>query len=224
MVHDSQRLALHEWEATGGHAPYHFKWVFHNSYTQVRSVVDETSNVVLGHLGQLLLEDTLQARQDDCAFPPAVIVDDSELNLAIALLDNSRLLWKGHYPFDWGRGGVVGLFRCRWAMLYALRGGVGRIGGRFALGWMGRGVSFLQVQRYIRRRVTCSESGYGECRRRGRGGIAQEVAQMRDVVAGRRHTRCATGVQGRGSVDEGDLEGEEAAHLLSSVAPAMMWC
>lgn len=47
---------------------------------------------------------------------------------------------------------------------------------------------------------------------------------MRDVVAGRRHARCATGVQGRVRADEGDLEDEEAAHLLSSVAPAMMWC
>jgi hypothetical protein len=58
----------------------------------MRPIVDQPSDVILGHLGQLFLEDALEAGQDDCALPAAVVVDDAELDLAIALLDDGGLL------------------------------------------------------------------------------------------------------------------------------------
>jgi hypothetical protein len=161
-MHDSQRLVLERWEVSGSHIPYNFKRVLHNGYTQMCPVVYEARDVVLGHLGQLFLENALQTRQDDGAFPPPVIIHDPELNLAIALLDDSRLLWKGDYPFDWGRGRLVGLLRCRRAVLYALRGCAGGVGSRFALGFVGQIVSYAQAQGQVWRRARCSEGGYGE--------------------------------------------------------------
>jgi hypothetical protein len=59
--------------------------VFHNGYGQVRSIINKSRNVILGHLWELFLEDALQARQDDEAVVRSVIVDDSELDITSAL-------------------------------------------------------------------------------------------------------------------------------------------
>jgi len=55
------------------------------------SVVDQPRNVILGHLGQLFLKDTFEAGQDDVGIPTAVVIDDSKLDLAIALLNDRGL-------------------------------------------------------------------------------------------------------------------------------------
>ena len=90
--------------------------MLHNGYAQVGAVVDQACNVVLGHLRQLFLEYALQAGQDDGALPAAVIIDDAELDLAIALLDDGGLLGEGHdallrlwrdIPYCRGRRGAL---------------------------------------------------------------------------------------------------------------------
>ena len=55
------------------------------------TVVYEAGDVVLGHLGQLFLEDAFQAREDDEALALVVVVDHSKLDLAIALFDDGGL-------------------------------------------------------------------------------------------------------------------------------------
>lgn len=120
--------------------PYNLQRFLHNSYAQVGAVVDKSRNVVFGHLRQLFLEDALQARQDDCALSPPIVVDHSELNLPITLLYDSGLLWEGHDPFDRRRRAVIGSGGCGGArLLYALGGAVGRLCGRFALCYRGGG-------------------------------------------------------------------------------------
>jgi hypothetical protein len=115
--------------------------MLHNGYAQMCSVVHEARNIVLGHLGQLFLENALQACQDDGAFALPIVVDDSEFNLPIALFYDGRLLGKRDYPFYGGRGGVLGGRRCQRVLLYALRRAIGRVGRRFALSFMSRAVS-----------------------------------------------------------------------------------
>ena len=115
--------------------------MFHDGYAQMGSVVDEARNVVLWHLGQLFLEDTLQACQDDGALPLPIIVDYSEFNLPIALFYDGGLLGEWHYTFHGRRGGIVGSRRCRGILLYALGRAVGRVGRRFALSFSARRVS-----------------------------------------------------------------------------------
>lgn len=55
------------------------------------SVVNEASNVVLWHLGQLLLEDTLETTQDDHGLPLVVVVDYPEFDLAISFFNDTKL-------------------------------------------------------------------------------------------------------------------------------------
>lgn len=55
------------------------------------SVVDQPSNVILGHLGQLFLEYTFQASQDDHALPLIVVIYHAKLDLALALFFNRWL-------------------------------------------------------------------------------------------------------------------------------------
>lgn len=54
-------------------------------------VVYQSSDVVLGHLWQLLLEDTLESSEDNSAVLFAVVVNDSKLDFAGSFLDHSRL-------------------------------------------------------------------------------------------------------------------------------------
>jgi hypothetical protein len=57
----------------------------------VGAVVNQAGNVVLGHLGELLLKDALQAGHDDEAVLLAIVVDNAKLDLAVALLDDGGL-------------------------------------------------------------------------------------------------------------------------------------
>lgn len=57
----------------------------------MRPIVHQPGNVVLGHLRQLFLKDAFQPGEDDEAFTFVVVVDHSEFNLAIALLDDGGL-------------------------------------------------------------------------------------------------------------------------------------
>lgn len=51
----------------------------------MRSVIDKSRNIILGHFRKLFLEDTLQARQDDEAVVRSIIIHDSELDITSAL-------------------------------------------------------------------------------------------------------------------------------------------
>ncbi len=68
-----------------------FEWVLHDSHAQMCAVVDKACDVVFRHLWELLLEDALQAGEDDEGFSLVVVVDDAELDFAIALFDHCRL-------------------------------------------------------------------------------------------------------------------------------------
>ena len=103
--------------------PHNLERLFHNGYAQMRPVIDQSRDIVLGHLRQLLLEDALQARQDDCALPPPVVVDHAELDVAISLFYGSRILGEGHETLlgFWRR--IVGCGRRLWALLLCALGG-----------------------------------------------------------------------------------------------------
>lgn len=55
------------------------------------TVVYQTGYIVLWHFGELLLENALEACEDDEALALVVIINNTELNLAISFLDNCRL-------------------------------------------------------------------------------------------------------------------------------------
>lgn len=63
-------------------------------------VVDEAGDVVLGHLGELLLEDAFEAGEDDEGLALVVVVDHPELDFALALLEDGRLVGE----WDWLHG------------------------------------------------------------------------------------------------------------------------
>lgn len=55
------------------------------------SIVDESRDVVLGHFGELLLEDALEAGEDDEGFALVIVVDYAKFDFAIALLEDGGL-------------------------------------------------------------------------------------------------------------------------------------
>ena len=57
----------------------------------MRSIVDQPSYVVLRHLWQLLLVDAFEACEDDGTLAGAVVINDAELDLAVAFFDDRRL-------------------------------------------------------------------------------------------------------------------------------------
>ena len=57
----------------------------------MRAVIYQSCYIVLRHLRELLLEDALKSGQDNDAVAAVVIIDNSELNIPIALLYNSWL-------------------------------------------------------------------------------------------------------------------------------------
>jgi hypothetical protein len=59
------------------------------------AVVDESGDVVLGHLWELLLEDALETGENYEGFALVVVVDYSEFDLAITLFDDGRLRDRG---------------------------------------------------------------------------------------------------------------------------------
>ena len=62
-------------------------------------IINQSGDVVLGHLGQLLLEDALEASEDHEVFSRAIIVDDTKFDITSALFQDGRFLGIRH-PFD----------------------------------------------------------------------------------------------------------------------------
>lgn len=61
---------------------------------QMRPIVDQPRDIVLGHFGQLLLEDALQPRKDDKTIMGTIVVDHPELDIASTFFQHGRLSWK----------------------------------------------------------------------------------------------------------------------------------
>jgi hypothetical protein len=55
------------------------------------SIVNKARNVILWHLGKLLLKYTLEASEDDEAFGFVVIVNNADFYLAVPFFNNCRL-------------------------------------------------------------------------------------------------------------------------------------
>jgi hypothetical protein len=66
------------------HIPDHFQWMLHNGNRQMRSIIHESSDIVLWHFGQLFLEDTFQAREDNETVVRSVIIHYAELDISTA--------------------------------------------------------------------------------------------------------------------------------------------
>ena len=62
----------------------------------MRPIVHKPGYVILGHFGELFLEDTFQTSQNDEAVARIIIVDDSEFDFSIALFDNGWLEGADH--------------------------------------------------------------------------------------------------------------------------------
>ena len=73
-------------------ATHYLQRLFDYCYRQVRSVVDESRDIILGHLGQLFLENTLKTCEDNKGFPLIVVVHHPELDLAGPLFNDSWLV------------------------------------------------------------------------------------------------------------------------------------
>jgi hypothetical protein len=57
----------------------------------MRPIVDQTGNVILWHLWQLLLEDTFETSENDETLSGVVIVDHTELDVSVTFFDDGRL-------------------------------------------------------------------------------------------------------------------------------------
>jgi hypothetical protein len=78
-------------EFSKSYAANDFQGRFDDSDGQMITVVDEASDVVFGHFRELLLEQAFEASEGDHALFGAIIVDDSELDLAIPFFQDCRL-------------------------------------------------------------------------------------------------------------------------------------
>jgi hypothetical protein len=87
-----------------GDPPNHLQRVLDYCYREMGSVVYQTGDIILGHLGELLLEDAFQTRHYNETFTFVIIVDHSEFDLAFALFDDGRL---GTCELQWAQRGVV---------------------------------------------------------------------------------------------------------------------
>ena len=140
MPLSSVSQALYWQEEQRVYIPHNLERFLHDSYTEMRAIVDQSGDIVLGHLGQLFLEYALKTRQDDGALPAPIVVDHSELDLAISLFDDSRLLGKRYDAFGRWWGGISGgialalAFGRRGRLLDALGGALDGLGSGFALG------------------------------------------------------------------------------------------
>ena len=64
---------------------------FDNGQGKVIIVIDKTSNVIFGHLWELLSKQAFEPCKDNHIIPGTIIVDNSEFNLAISFFQNRRL-------------------------------------------------------------------------------------------------------------------------------------
>lgn len=65
--------------------PNHLQWVLHNRNRKMRPIIDQSRNIIFGHLGQLLLENALQPGEDNKAIPVPIIIDHSKLDISSTL-------------------------------------------------------------------------------------------------------------------------------------------
>lgn len=82
---------LAAFEGSVGDAAHDFEGLLDDGDGQMGSIVDESRDVVLGHFGELLLEDALEAGKDDEGFALVIVVDHAEFDFAIALLEDGGL-------------------------------------------------------------------------------------------------------------------------------------
>lgn len=70
------------------------------------AIVDQAGYVVLGHLGELFLEDTFESCEDDKTLSLVVVINHAEFDLAISFLDDCGFLgkrncWSLAYLWRW---------------------------------------------------------------------------------------------------------------------------
>lgn len=97
--------------------------MFDDGDRQMSLVVDQTCDVVFGHLRQLFLKDTFQSGQDDVMLSRIVIVHDSKFDQASLLFCHGGLLGKVN------GSGCDGRIRLRFGGYAAIL--LGRFGARF---------------------------------------------------------------------------------------------
>lgn len=79
-------------ETTDLYAPHNFERVLDNGNGKMCPVVDQSRNIILGHLWKLFLKNALQSSKDDKAFPLPIIVHHSKFNFAISFFDHGGLM------------------------------------------------------------------------------------------------------------------------------------
>lgn len=82
---------LAAFEGSIGDAAHDFEGLLDDGDGQMGSIVDESRDVVLGHFGELLLEDTFEAGKNNEGLALVVVVDHAEFDFAIALLEDGGL-------------------------------------------------------------------------------------------------------------------------------------
>lgn len=75
----------------GQNIPHHLEGLLHNGHRQVCPIIYQSSNILLGHLGKLLLKDTFKTGKDDQTFSGVVVVHDSKFDIAIPFFYDSWL-------------------------------------------------------------------------------------------------------------------------------------
>jgi len=58
-------------------------------HRQMGAIVDQARDIVSRHLGQLLLKDVLQTREDDRALPRSIIVNHPKFNVPVTFFNHS---------------------------------------------------------------------------------------------------------------------------------------
>jgi hypothetical protein len=71
-------------EGSNGSPSYYFQRFLDNGYRDMTSIINQSSYVVFGHLGELFLEYAFQAGENDHTFTLVVIVDHPELDVSIS--------------------------------------------------------------------------------------------------------------------------------------------
>lgn len=65
--------------------------MLHNCDRKMRSIVNQPCDIVLGHLRELLLENTFQPRENHKAIARPVIIDHPEFDITPTLFENRGL-------------------------------------------------------------------------------------------------------------------------------------
>lgn len=71
--------------------PNYLQRMLDNRDGQMRSIIHQPGDIILGHLGELLLENAFQPRKNHKAVARPVVIDHPEFNVSSTLLKNRRL-------------------------------------------------------------------------------------------------------------------------------------